>query len=68
MEKKAKTLWYEYIRTVGVLPAVLWMCLKDFLCERTAQPNPYLYHTTKMYLQMTSNTCLKTTKQSINNA
>lgn len=33
------------------------------LWERTeAQTNPYLYYSTKIYLQMTSKTCLKTTK------
>lgn len=57
---------------------MIWMC-KDSKCpsccfmnvsegfplwERTETwPNPYLYYTTKIYLQMTSNSCLKTTKQ-----
>lgn len=50
----------------GRCPSCCFMNVSEgfSLWERTeAQPNPYLYYTTKIYLQMTSNTCLKTTKQ-----
>jgi len=66
LQKEAKTLWYECVGMVGVSATCCFMNVSDGfpLWERTeAQSNPYLYYTTKIYLQMTSNTCLKTTKQ-----
>lgn len=63
--ERRKDIMIWMCKDSNVLPAVLWMCLKDFLCEKEQKLDLTLICIIpqKIYLQMTSNTCLKTTKQ-----